>query len=43
VETGILLDERSAELNVLDNVVRGGGTKGVDVLDRGKANTIRRP
>jgi hypothetical protein len=39
-DIGIVLDERSSELKVVDNLVRN--PKDVDVRDRGKGNIIRR-
>jgi hypothetical protein len=39
-DTGIVLDEGSSELKVLDNLVRN--SRDVDVRDRGKGNIVRR-
>jgi hypothetical protein len=40
-DTGILLDEGSAEFKVLDNLVRN--PRDLDVRDHGKGNIVRRP
>jgi hypothetical protein len=40
-DTGVLLDEKSSNFKILDNLVRGS-KGGVDVIDRGKSNFVRR-